>query len=66
MSKEKHLCYNCSKELVENEITREHIPARTLFDGYGNEFKTNRITVPACLECNNKYSKCDEVLRNLI
>lgn len=59
-------CYNCGKELTKDAITREHIPARTLFDGYNDEFKYNRITVPACKECNNMYSKYDEEFRNLI
>lgn len=59
-------CYNCGKELFEGDITKEHIPAKTLFDGYDNIFKNNRITVSACLDCNNKYSKIDEEFRNLI
>lgn len=59
-------CYNCGKELTKGTTTREHIPARNLFDGYTDEFKYNRITVPACIECNNMYSKHDEVFRNLI
>lgn len=32
-------CNNCERDLSENEITREHIPARTLFDGYGIDLK---------------------------
>lgn len=59
-------CYNCGKELGENEVTKEHIPARTLFDGYTDRYKKNRITVPACFECNNFYSFTDENFRNLI
>lgn len=66
MSTNKNHCYNCGKELTEGNTTREHIPARNLFDGYSEEFKYNRITVPACRECNNQYSYCDEEFRNMI
>lgn len=59
-------CYNCGKELKDGEVTREHIPARSLFKGYDSIKKSNRITVPACLECNNKYSLTDEEFRNMI
>lgn len=58
-------CYNCGKEL-DNNSTKEHIPARALFDGYDEKYKTNRITVPACFDCNNKYSTTDEEFRNMI
>lgn len=59
-------CYNCGRKLSKKEATKEHIPARALFTGYGNEFKVNRLTVPACLKCNNEYSKIDQELRNAI
>ena len=59
-------CYNCGKELSKKEITREHIPAKTLFEGYDENYKVNRITVPACFDCNNKYSPTDEEFRNMI
>lgn len=58
-------CYNCGK-FIDNDKTREHIPARTLFEGYDEKYKVNRITVPACFDCNNKYSPTDEEFRNMI
>lgn len=58
-------CYNCGK-ILDNDKTREHIPARTLFEGYDEKYKVNRITVPACFDCNNKYSPTDEEFRNMI
>ena len=59
-------CYNCGKELKPGEVTKEHIPAKTLFEGYDEKYKKNRITVPACCECNNNYSLTDEEFRNMI
>ncbi len=59
-------CYNCGKELSGENSTKEHIPAKTLFEGYDDKFKKNRITVPSCFECNNKYSPTDEEFRNMI
>ena len=59
-------CYNCGNPLSEDNKTKEHIPAKNLFEGYGGDYKKNRITVPACQECNNAYSHIDEEFRNLI
>jgi len=59
-------CYNCTEFFSSKEITKEHIPAQSLFEGLSDEYKTNRITVPSCFECNNGYSKADEEFRNLI
>lgn len=59
-------CYNCGKELLEGQGTKEHIPAKALFNGYDSKYKDNRITVPACFDCNNKYSITDEEFRNMI
>lgn len=59
-------CYNCGKELNKGDETREHIPAKTLFEGYDKKYKEKRIIVPACFECNNKYSLTDEEFRNLV
>ena len=66
MSEEKIYCYNCFKPIKEGEKTREHIPAKTLFEGYDDKYKANRITVPACYECNQEYSPTDRDFRNLI
>ncbi len=63
---ETHRCYNCSKPLSADEIHVEHIPARNLFDGFPNEYKQDRITVHACLDCNKSYMVVDEEFRNFI
>lgn len=60
------VCYNCGKEYKTKDITKEHIPARNLFVGYDEKYKVNRITVPACSECNGKYSPTDKEFRNMI
>jgi hypothetical protein len=62
----KQICYNCGIELDEKDVTREHIPAKNLFEGYDEKYKVNRITVPACLTCNGQYSPTDEEFRNMI
>ncbi|WP_278022329.1 hypothetical protein [Flavobacterium ginsengisoli] len=62
-------CYNCGvpfSELNKIERTKEHIPARTLFEGYPKEYLINRKTVPACLKCNQEYSRIDDEIRDLI
>ena len=35
----KQMCYNCLKEYDNAEITREHIPAKNLFEGYDEKYK---------------------------
>lgn len=60
------ICYNCGNEFPEENITREHIPAQNLFVGYGDEYKVNRLVVPACFECNNQYSQIDQEIRDAI
>jgi len=62
----KMICYNCLQETDEKDITKEHIPAKTLFEGYDDKYKTNRITVPACSNCNGKYSPTDREFRDMI
>ncbi|WP_378187512.1 hypothetical protein ACE939_04100 [Aquimarina sp. W85] len=59
-------CYNCGIELNDENRTREHIPAQNTFAGYSNEYKQNRLTVPACHTCNNQYSKIDQEVRDAI
>ncbi|WP_313032285.1 hypothetical protein [Soonwooa sp.] len=59
-------CYNCGIELTAENKTREHIPAKNLFNGYSDEFKLNRIVVPACFGCNNQYSQIDQEIRDVI
>lgn len=59
-------CYNCGIELTKEEKTREHIPAKNLYLGYPEEYKNNLIVVDACLDCNQKYSKIDQEIRDAI
>jgi hypothetical protein len=59
-------CYNCGNEFPQDQITREHIPAQNIFGGYGDEYKKNRIVVPACFECNNQYSLIDQEIRDAV
>lgn len=59
-------CYNCGIPLTKKTNNGEHIPPKNLFEGRGSEYKTNRKKIPACYECNNKYSVTDEEFRNLI
>lgn len=59
-------CYNCGIEISGSDLTREHIPAKGLFDGYSDEYKKNRLVINACFKCNNEYSICDEEFRNWI
>lgn len=60
------VCYNCGIGLDKTTETKEHIPARSLFEGYDEKYKVNRITVSACKECNGKYSPTDEEFRNMM
>jgi hypothetical protein len=62
----KKLCYDCGMPIEKSELTKEHIPAQCFFVGYGEEFKVNRITIPAHKVCNQYYSKIDQELRNAI
>lgn len=59
-------CYNCGIELTKANKTREHIPAQNTFVGYSEEYKINRLTVPACFDCNNEYSKIDTEIRDAV
>ena len=62
-------CYNCGiplNTLQKSYRTKEHIPAQTFFNGYPEEYKDQRKTVPACYDCNQEYSKIDDQLRDLI
>jgi hypothetical protein len=59
-------CYNCGKPLTKKSRTKEHIPAKAYYAGYGNKYKKNRLTVPACKACNNEYSETDQEIRDAI
>lgn len=60
------VCYDCGCELNSSNRTKEHVPAQNLYEGFSDEFKNQRITVPACATCNGKYSKIDQEIRDLI
>lgn len=60
------ICYNCGTELTADNSTVEHVPAKNLYEGFSDELKRNRITVPACRTCNNLYSKIDQEIRDAI
>lgn len=64
--KKQQICYNCGNPIDEKELTKEHVPAKNLFEGYDEKYKVNRITVAACLKCNGEYSPTDEDFRNMI
>lgn len=62
-------CYNCGidmSDLKKENRTKEHIPARTFFTGYPNDYKDQRKTVPACRTCNEEFAKIDDQLRDVI
>ncbi len=59
-------CYNCGIKLSVEIKTKEHIPAQNLYGGYDVEYKKNRIVVPACYNCNQRYSKIDQEIRDVI
>lgn len=60
------VCYNCGIQLNKTTATVEHVPAKNLYDGFGSDYKKNRITVPACSSCNNLYSKIDQEIRDAL
>jgi len=61
-------CYNCGIEISKKNgnQTKEHIPAKNLFEGYDDKYKNNRITVPSCLVCNNGSIDLDNEFRDMI
>jgi len=62
-------CYNCGisfDKLEKSERTKEHFPAQTHYNGYAEEYKFNRKTVPACQCCNDGYSKIDHYVRDAV
>jgi len=62
MSKKRRqkFCYLCGQS---NPDTKEHIPPRGIFP---KKPKGQLITVPAHKDCNNRFSRDDELFRNLI
>ena len=66
MSRPNKICYNCGRPLTADNATVEHVPAKNLYDGFENQYKVNRITVPACYDCNQMYSKVDQEMRDAL
>lgn len=62
---EKKCCY-CGVSLNKVTETKDHIPAKNLYEGLAEEYKNNLITVKCCNNCNNKYSRIDSTLRDVI
>jgi ribosomal protein L30 len=77
-SENNNVCIYCGRPLVsakqytninqkpDNLETKDHIPQKCLFDGYPDDYKKNRITVPACHKCNTNFSQNEQELRNYI
>jgi len=62
-------CYNCGIDIIDDKISREHIPAKNIFrdiDNRDNKAYKNNLIVPACFPCNQKYSKIDQELRDVL
>jgi hypothetical protein len=52
--------------LTADNKTSEHIPAKNLYAGQPSEYKENLLTVPACFDCNHKFSTIDSEIRDMI
>src|SRR5437868_3336229 len=55
-----NLCIYCSERVA---VTSDHVPPKNLLR---TPFPPNLWTVPACLECNNFFSKDEEYFRLLL
>ena len=66
MNKAYKFCYNCGCELNSTNSTVEHIPAKNLFKGFKKDIRKPLITVPACFNCNQLYSKTDQHIRDML
>lgn len=51
------ICYWCGVELTAETLKKEHVPPFTFFP---KGYRENLMTVPSCVEHNNKYSSLDE------
>lgn len=58
--KQNGVCVYCG---VEGPVTEEHVPPQNLFPGVPND---QLIWVPACLDCNTRYSTDDEYFRMVL
>lgn len=55
------LCAYCGAE--DRELTDDHVPPKLMLE---EPFPDNLVTVPACLECNQRFQKDDEYTRTVI
>lgn len=58
-------CVYCGKELFFDDKTKDHVPPRFIFKENSDDIKENRITVPCCFKCNQKYSIIEQRLKPL-
>jgi hypothetical protein len=61
-----NLCYDCGKPIDPKDEDKEHIPQKCLLDDVPTDQRGSFITIPAHKTCNNKYSKIDNALRDII
>jgi hypothetical protein len=61
-----NLCYECGLPIDPKDKNKEHIPQKCLYYGLQENEKKNLITIPAHIDCNNKYSSSDDILRDII
>lgn len=54
------LCIYCGEK---EATTKDHVPPKSFF---AKPWPSNLITVPSCDDCNGKYGKDDERIRNII
>lgn len=54
-------CAYCRIMLTDNG-TRDHVPPRFIFKNHGDEINEQRITIPCCFECNQKFSIIEQNL----
>lgn len=57
------MCVYCGKVLCIEDKTKDHVPPRFIFKEISDEIKENRITVPCCFKCNQKYSIIEQRLK---
>jgi len=57
-------CYLCGKPLASKaDRTKDHVPPECIFP---SEKPPNLLTLPCCRDCNSKYGKLDERMRNYL
>lgn len=58
-------CVYCGEVLSSDNKTKDHVPPRFIFKDIRDSINENRITVPCCYRCNQKYSVVEERLKPL-